>query len=105
MSIFSMADSDCRSSDGISSEIFHSDMNEYRGNLAVGVRPKPKLRMSNYRGLMSRHDDLMKNFNRRQRETINRVEYVFEKSNRQIETALIGMSSNGQLEKTGNNRR
>ena len=67
-------------------------MNEYRGNLAVGVRPKPKLRMSNYRGLMSRHDDLMKNFNRRQRETINRVEYVFEKSNRQIETALIGMS-------------
>ena len=97
MSIFSMADSDCRSSDGISSEIFHSDMNEYRGNLAVGVRPKPKLRMSNYRGLMSRHDDLMKNFNRRQRETINRVEYVFEKSNRQIETALIGMSF-GHLE-------
>jgi len=91
MSIFSMADSDCRSSDGISSEIFHSDMNEYRGNLAVGVRPKPKLRMSNYRGLMSRHDDLMKNFNRRQRETIHRVEYVFEKSNRQIETALIDM--------------
>jgi len=91
MSIFSMADSDCRSSDGISSEIFHSDMNEYRGNLAAGVRPKPKLRMSHYRGVMSRHDDLMKNFNRRQRETINRVEYVFEKSNRQIETALIDM--------------
>lgn len=91
MSIFSVADSDCRSSDGISSEIFHSDLNEYRGNMAAGVRPKPKLRMTHYRGMISRHDDLMKNFNRRQRETINRVEYVFEKSNRQIETALIDM--------------
>ena len=39
---------------------------------------------------MTRHDDLMRVFNRRQRETIRRVEHVFESSHRQIDTVLIG---------------
>lgn len=43
MSVFSIGDSssDCRSIDGISSEIFmHSDLNEYRGALVGGARCK-----------------------------------------------------------------
>ena len=44
MSVFSMSgdySSDCRSIDGISSEIFvHSDLNEYRGALVGGTRCK-----------------------------------------------------------------
>jgi hypothetical protein len=91
MSVFSTPDSDCRSSDGISSEIFHSELNDYRGGLHGGIRVKPKCRSEHFRKVLTRHDDLLKNFNRRQRETIQRVEYVFEKSTRQIETALIDM--------------
>jgi len=94
MSIFSMGDtsSDCRSIDGISSEIFvHSDLNDYRGVLASGTRCKPKMRLDHLRGVMTRHDDMMRVFNRRQRETIRRVEHVFEASHRQIDTVLIDM--------------
>lgn len=94
MSIFSMGDtsSDCRSIDGISSEIFiHSELNDYRGVLASGTRCKPKMRMDHLRGVMTRHDDMMRVFNRRQRETIRRVEHVFESSHRQIDTVLIDM--------------
>jgi len=91
MSVFSTPDSDCRSSDGISSEIFHSELNDYRGGLHGGIRAKPKCRSEHFRQVLTRHDDLLKNFNRRQRETIQRVEYVFEKSTRQIESALIDM--------------
>lgn len=94
MSVFSMGDysSDCRSIDGLSSEIFvHSDLNEYRGALVGGARCKPKMRLDHLRGVMTRHDDMMRVFNRRQRETIRRVEHVFESSHRQIDTVLIDM--------------
>jgi len=95
ISVFSMSgdySSDCRSIDGISSEIFvHSDLNEYRGALVGGTRCKPKMRLDHLRGVMTRHDDMMRVFNRRQRETIRRVEHVFESSHRQIDTVLIDM--------------
>ena len=51
---------------------------------------KPKMRLDHLRGVMTRHDDMMRVFNRRQRETIRRVEHVFESSHRQIDTVLIG---------------
>jgi len=94
MSVFSVVacSSDCRSIDGLSSEIFvHSDLNEYRGALVGGARCKPKMRLDHLRGVMTRHDDMMRVFNRRQRETIRRVEHVFESSHRQIDTVLIDM--------------
>jgi len=104
ISVFSMGDcsSDCRSIDGLSSEIFvHSDLNEYRGALVGGARQKPKMRLDHLRGVMTRHDDMMRVFNRRQRETIRRVEHVFESSHRQIDTVLIDM----KIDMTMNKRR
>lgn len=57
---------------------------------------KPKMRLDHLRGVMTRHDDMMRVFNRRQRETIRRVEHVFESSHRQIDTVLIGHGWSGR---------
>lgn len=40
---------------------------------------------------MNRHDDFRREFNRNQRNCISRVEYIFDKSQRDVEMALIDM--------------
>ena len=70
-----------------------SDLLGYRGHLQAGVRTKPKNRQTTYNQLMNRHDrgDFEREFNRNQRNCITRVEYIFDKSHRDVEMALIDM--------------
>lgn len=68
-----------------------SDLLGYQGHLRSGVRTVPKNRTSTYTNLISRRDDMMREFNRSQRKCITNVEYIFDKSHRDIEMALIDM--------------
>lgn len=68
-----------------------SDLLGYHGHLRAGVRTTPRNRTSTYQTLMNRHDDFRREFNRNQRNCISRVEYIFDKSQRDVEMALIDM--------------
>lgn len=70
-----------------------SDLLGYRGHLQAGIRTKPKHRASNYQSLINRHGrgDFAREFDRNQRNCISRVEYIFDKSHRDVQMALIDM--------------
>jgi len=68
-----------------------SDLLGYGGHLRSGVRTAPKYRLVAYEKLITRRDNLLREFNRKQKKCIENVEYIFDKSHREIELALIDM--------------
>jgi hypothetical protein len=93
-SIYSESSQDTKSQQSSDERIsLKSDLLGYRGHLQSGVRTKPKNRQSTYAGFMTRHErgDYEREFNRNQRNCISRVEYIFDKSHRDVEMALIDM--------------
>lgn len=68
-----------------------SDLIGYRHDLRTGVRTAPRHRSSHYQGLIDRYNGLLREFDSRQRKTINKVEFIFDKSHRDIEMAIIDM--------------
>lgn len=93
-SIYSESSQDTKSQQSSDERIsLKSDLLGYRGHLQSGVRTKPKNRHSTYNQLINRHErgDFAREFNRNQRNCISRVEYIFDKSHRDVEMALIDM--------------